>query len=98
MTAYKFAVKSLQGVKADSLVVVKNTISPATDGAVDGRSPLGTPPELVTPVRLRVNIVVAERVPLHTGHNPHNRYYLATKAGKLGHMLGNEHQGEVPQA
>ena len=45
-----------------------------------------------------MNIVVAERVPLHTGHNPHNRYYLATKAGKLGHMLGNEHQGEVPQA
>ncbi|TXI03934.1 MAG: GTP cyclohydrolase II, partial [Pseudomonas monteilii] len=45
-----------------------------------------------------MSIVVAERVPLHTGHNPHNRYYLATKAGKLGHMLGNEHQGEVPQA
>jgi GTP cyclohydrolase II len=34
-------------------------------------------------------------VPLHTGHNPHNKYYLATKAGKLGHMMGSEHQGEV---
>ena len=43
-------------------------------------------------------INVAERVPLHTGHNPHNSHYLATKAGKLGHMMGTEHQGEVPQA
>ena len=45
-----------------------------------------------------MGVVVAERVPLHTGHNPHNSHYLATKAGKLGHMMGNEHQGEVPQA
>jgi GTP cyclohydrolase II len=45
-----------------------------------------------------MGINVAERVPLHTGHNPHNRLYLATKAGKLGHMMGTEHQGEVPQA
>lgn len=37
---------------------------------------------------------VAERVPLHAGRNPHNKLYLATKAGKLGHMLGNQHQGE----
>jgi GTP cyclohydrolase II len=42
-----------------------------------------------------MGIKVAERVPLHTGHNPHNKYYLATKAGKLGHMMGNEHQGEI---
>ncbi len=42
-----------------------------------------------------MGINVAERVPLHTGHNPHNKHYLATKAGKLGHMMGNEHQGEV---
>ncbi|MBT8768024.1 GTP cyclohydrolase II [Metapseudomonas boanensis] len=38
---------------------------------------------------------VAERVPLQTGLNPHNRKYLATKAGKLGHMLGNLHQAEA---
>ena len=37
---------------------------------------------------------VAERKPLQVGHNPHNRKYLATKAGKLGHMLGQVHQGE----
>jgi GTP cyclohydrolase II len=42
-----------------------------------------------------MGIDVAERVPLQTGHNPHNTYYLATKAGKLGHMMGNEHQGEA---
>jgi GTP cyclohydrolase II len=42
-----------------------------------------------------MGITVAERVPLHTGHNPHNKVYLATKAGKLGHMMGNEHQGEI---
>ena len=45
-----------------------------------------------------MGIVVAERVPLHTGHNPHNKHYLATNAGKLGHMMGNEHQGEAGRA
>ena len=37
---------------------------------------------------------VAERVPLQVGLNPHNKLYLATKAGKLGHMLGLKHQEE----
>nr|WP_207203050.1 GTP cyclohydrolase II [Pseudomonas sp. TH39(2020)] len=45
-----------------------------------------------------MGIVVAERVPLHTGHNPHNKLYLATKASKLDHMMGNEHQGEADRA
>lgn len=40
-------------------------------------------------------ITVAERVPLQKGLNKHNRCYLATKAGKLGHMLGSLHQGEA---
>ncbi len=30
---------------------------------------------------------VVERVPLQTGQNPHNARYLATKAGKLGHLF-----------
>ena len=38
---------------------------------------------------------VASRVPLQAGQNPYNKKYLATKAGKLGHMLGSLHQGEV---
>jgi len=29
---------------------------------------------------------VTERVPIHTGYNPHNEHYLAVKAKKLGHM------------
>ncbi len=33
-----------------------------------------------------LGIQVAERVPHQTGLNPHNERYLATKAGKLGHM------------
>lgn len=37
-------------------------------------------------------IDVAERIPLQIGRNPHNARYLATKAGKLGHMI--DHQGE----
>ena len=37
-------------------------------------------------------IKVSERLSLHTGLNPHNTRYLATKAGKLGHMM--DHQGE----
>lgn len=32
-----------------------------------------------------VNVV--ERIPLQTGQNPHNAKYLATKAGKLGHLM-----------
>ncbi len=30
---------------------------------------------------------IVERVSLYTGKNPHNEKYLATKAGKLGHMM-----------
>lgn len=37
---------------------------------------------------------VTERLPLEFGLNPHNSKYLATKAGKLGHMLGQMHQAE----
>ena len=33
-------------------------------------------------------IPVAERVPLQEGRNPHNEFYLSTKANKLDHMLG----------
>lgn len=33
------------------------------------------------------DIQVVERLPLQVGENPHNRQYLATKAGKLGHLL-----------
>lgn len=32
-------------------------------------------------------ITVVERIPLRTGQNPHNAKYLATKAGKLGHLM-----------
>ena len=42
-----------------------------------------------------MGIPVAQRMPLQIAHNPHNKYYLATKAGKLGHLLGNQHQGEA---
>ncbi len=31
---------------------------------------------------------VVERIALHTGQNAHNARYLATKAGKLGHLFG----------
>ncbi|WP_341304514.1 GTP cyclohydrolase II [Pseudomonas sp. TMP25] len=45
-----------------------------------------------------MGINVATRVPLQIDHNPYNQKYLATKAGKLGHMLGSLHQGEVEEA
>ncbi|WP_429140601.1 GTP cyclohydrolase II [Aeromonas allosaccharophila] len=32
-------------------------------------------------------IPVAERVPLQEGRNPHNEFYLSTKANKLDHIL-----------
>lgn len=34
-------------------------------------------------------INVVERIPLRTGQNPHNAHYLATKAGKLGHLMSS---------
>ncbi|TNE79225.1 MAG: GTP cyclohydrolase II [Gammaproteobacteria bacterium] len=37
---------------------------------------------------------VTERVPLQTGRNPHNLYYLATKAGKLGHLFDEQGESE----
>lgn len=33
------------------------------------------------------SIEVLERIPIQTGQNPHNAKYLATKAGKLGHLM-----------
>ena len=35
-----------------------------------------------------LGVEVAERISLATGQNPHNEKYLATKAGKLGHLMG----------
>jgi GTP cyclohydrolase II len=40
-----------------------------------------------------LGFTVSERVPLQFGLNPHNAKYLATKAGKLGHLF----QGDVHQ-
>ena len=37
-----------------------------------------------------LGVEVVERIPLQAGHNPHNAKYLATKAGKLGHLMGDE--------
>ena len=45
-----------------------------------------------------MGIAVDHRVPLQIAHNPYNKRYLATKAGKLGHMLGNQHQGETEES
>ena len=36
-----------------------------------------------------MGVVVAERVPILVGRNPHNEKYLTTKAAKLGHMMLN---------
>jgi len=35
----------------------------------------------------QLGVRIVERLPLQTGQNPHNAKYLATKAGKLGHMF-----------
>ncbi len=44
-------------------------------------------PQKMTSVAEAASVEVTERIPLHTGQNPHNAKYLATKAGKLGHLL-----------
>lgn len=38
----------------------------------------------------KLGIEIAERVAIETGHNDHNARYLATKAGKLGHLFGKK--------
>ena len=35
----------------------------------------------------KYGLEVAERLSLETPSNPHNKHYLATKAGKLGHLM-----------
>lgn len=44
------------------------------------------------------NVNVAERVPLQVGKNRHNENYLATKMGKLGHMMTEHHFRDDDQA
>jgi len=38
----------------------------------------------------KLGIEVTERMSIETGQNDHNARYLATKAGKLGHLLGQK--------
>ncbi|MCB1691880.1 MAG: GTP cyclohydrolase II [Pseudomonadales bacterium] len=38
----------------------------------------------------KLGITIEERISIETGHNDHNARYLATKAGKLGHLFGKE--------
>jgi len=38
----------------------------------------------------KLGIEIVERIPLETGQNDHNAHYLATKAGKLGHLFGTD--------
>lgn len=38
----------------------------------------------------KLGIEIVERLSLETGHNDHNARYLATKAGKLGHLFGKQ--------
>ncbi len=38
----------------------------------------------------KLGITIVERIPIETGQNDHNARYLATKAGKLGHLLGSK--------
>ena len=37
-----------------------------------------------------LGFTISERVAINTGRTPHNEKYLATKAGKLGHLLAED--------
>lgn len=41
----------------------------------------------------KLGIEVVDRVSIETGHNDHNDRYLKTKAGKMGHLLGQSSVG-----
>ena len=38
----------------------------------------------------KLGIEIVDRLPIETGQNDHNARYLATKAGKLGHLFGDD--------
>lgn len=40
----------------------------------------------------KLGIEILERLPIQTGQNDHNARYLATKAGKLGHLFSERDQ------
>lgn len=48
-----------------------------------------------TKALIDLGFAVVERLPLQVPLNPHNKAYMATKARKLGHWLGQMHQGEM---
>ena len=37
-----------------------------------------------------LGVEIVERLAITTGRNAHNEKYLATKAGKLGHLLSDD--------
>ena len=41
-----------------------------------------------------LGVEVVERVALQSGRNPHNFRYLATKAGKIGHLFDEQNENE----
>jgi GTP cyclohydrolase II len=41
-----------------------------------------------------LGVEVVERVALQSGRNPHNFRYLATKAGKMGHLFDEQNENE----
>ncbi|AZS51668.1 GTP cyclohydrolase II [Entomomonas moraniae] len=43
-----------------------------------------------------LGITVTSRKPIEFGNNRYNERYLATKANKMGHLLGLQHQQESP--
>lgn len=42
-----------------------------------------------------LGITVVSRKPIEFGNNRYNEHYLATKANKMGHLLGAQHQQET---
>jgi GTP cyclohydrolase II len=46
----------------------------------------------------KLGIEIVERLSIETGHNDHNARYLATKAGKLGHLFGGNDNSRVSLA
>lgn len=51
-------------------------------------------PQKISALR-ELGIQVVEREPIEFGRNRYNQNYLATKACKMGHLLGLQHQQEI---
>ena len=89
--AVQFVVNYEEGAENNNSAITSDgttlSIPPSADLQVQSIRLMTNNPVKVNALS-KLGLTIRERIPLETGHNDHNARYLATKAGKLGHLLG----------